>query len=343
MSERPFHCIPGELWLDDEVLDSVSDDAESLFRKFADASDRDWRIRVSSDKDPMAHAHSLRARLFRGMTKNQRWPRARIDSALRELRASGLLQFQVHDQHGERHWFELAPRLQYTKGEDRGKPPAPPVQGELLQGGLALLPKEDKETRGQGEGERKASPRTHGRLLPSRSGPDGRSDRIAVRGEKSKKRTDPDSRLRQGASAGLACAASPAVDEGENRVGDGEVIRNQSGTSDQSGIPSAKPPSELMTPSSLMTDYSPESPHARTIVALQASKLGQRLCRFLGPGKTMTEARASGAEWLRILREESDVLECLLEQGERIRDSELKTGDARARFLMRRLKDRRAA
>lgn len=142
MSERPFHCIPGELWLDDEALDAVSDDAEFLFRKFADASDRDWRIRVSREVDPMAHAHSLRARLFRGMTKNQRWPRARIDSALRELRARGLLHLNVHGTGAEeRHWLELAPRLQYTKGEDRGRMPGAAVQGEMgLQQGLALLP-----------------------------------------------------------------------------------------------------------------------------------------------------------------------------------------------------------
>lgn len=79
---------------------------------------------------------------------------------------------------------------------------------------------------------------------------------------------------------------------------------------------------------------------AQPIDVLMSTPLGKRLAKFLGPSQMLKEARASGAEWSRILRKEADSLENLLDQAERI-CAELPSGLARAKFLTKRLGDRR--
>lgn len=81
---------------------------------------------------------------------------------------------------------------------------------------------------------------------------------------------------------------------------------------------------------------------ATPIEAITATTLGRRLNKFLGMAQMVTEAQRSGAEWLRILREEGPALEDALEQGERCA-GELGNGLTRAKFLTKRLAERRAA
>lgn len=103
-----------------------------------------------------------------------------------------------------------------------------------------------------------------------------------------------------------------------------------------------KPPSEAVGNRARPSGEESPERFARSIEELKSTPLGKRLVSFIGTGQMLKEAKASGAEWLRILREEAANLEDLLDQGERIRDAELKTGQARAKFLTGRLKQRRA-
>ena len=79
---------------------------------------------------------------------------------------------------------------------------------------------------------------------------------------------------------------------------------------------------------------------ARSTEEIAKTKLGRRLAKFIGPTQMVSESQHSGAEWLRILREESACLEELLEQGERTR-AEMPNGSTRAKFLTLRLGQRR--
>lgn len=81
---------------------------------------------------------------------------------------------------------------------------------------------------------------------------------------------------------------------------------------------------------------------ARSPEVLMKSPLGRRLFTFLGMVQTAEECSRSGAEWERILVEEAEALEQLLDQAERMR-AELPTGIAKAKFLTKRLSERRAA
>jgi hypothetical protein len=83
--------------------------------------------------------------------------------------------------------------------------------------------------------------------------------------------------------------------------------------------------------------------HARNVELLFGTGLGTRLAKFLGPQQTVEEMTRSGANWLRIVAEHAAELDELLQQGERSasHDPEMKTGKGRARFLTRRLSDRR--
>lgn len=85
-----------------------------------------------------------------------------------------------------------------------------------------------------------------------------------------------------------------------------------------------------------------ESRFARDIESLMASPRGRRLAQFLGMPQMLEEARRSGAEWMRILRDEGAALEELLDQGERCK-ADMPEGSTRAKFLTARLKQRRAA
>jgi len=142
MSERPFHCIPGEQWLADETLNAafaLNPDAEIIFRRLADASDRDWLVRVSNEDDPMAYAGSLRRKLFDSEALFLKWDKRRINAALSLLLARSCLSREVH---GEEHYIGIAERLRYRRDATQraGRKPAPAQQDLSLQGEMVLLP-----------------------------------------------------------------------------------------------------------------------------------------------------------------------------------------------------------
>jgi|LakMenEpi03Aug12_release.lakeMendotaPanAssembly.Ray.scaffolds.fasta_scaffold566416_1 hypothetical protein len=76
--------------------------------------------------------------------------------------------------------------------------------------------------------------------------------------------------------------------------------------------------------------------------ALVMSPLGKRLGTFLGRMQMAEECVYRGAYWQRILSDDPDVLCELLDQGERCA-SEMPDGKTRAKFLSKRLKERKAA
>jgi len=76
------------------------------------------------------------------------------------------------------------------------------------------------------------------------------------------------------------------------------------------------------------------------IEELNATTLGRRVGVFLGASQWLREAAASGREWLRILREETAELEEVIDQAERCR-VELPNGSTRAKFIIKRLGERR--
>lgn len=80
---------------------------------------------------------------------------------------------------------------------------------------------------------------------------------------------------------------------------------------------------------------------ARPVEVFTISDLGNRLHRFIGPAQMIHEARVSGAFWLDVIATEGEMLADLLEQGERIPATELRDGKSRAKFLSKRIKERR--
>jgi hypothetical protein len=83
-----------------------------------------------------------------------------------------------------------------------------------------------------------------------------------------------------------------------------------------------------------------ETSFARSPEEFAQTALGRRLAKFIGPAQMVEEAKQSGAEWMRILREEGTALSDLLDQGERTR-AEMPNGATRAKFLTLRLGQRR--
>lgn len=83
-------------------------------------------------------------------------------------------------------------------------------------------------------------------------------------------------------------------------------------------------------------------PFIRTKEQLFAMPMGRRLHDYIGPVQMATELRESGAEWLRICRDETAELADLLETAERTR-TDRTTGKHRAQDLTRRLGERRKA
>lgn len=102
---------------------------------------------------------------------------------------------------------------------------------------------------------------------------------------------------------------------------------------------SARDPSEPQGNRALSSGK--ETSFARSPEEIAQTDLGRRLARFIGAGQMVHEAKQSGAEWMRIIREESKALTDLLEQGERTR-AEMPNGATRAKFLTLRLGQRRA-
>jgi hypothetical protein len=132
MPERPFLCTPW-IWLTDSALNSISEEAELLFRRLAQNVDKHWRLAVD-EHDP---AQTIRCRCFEPMKRFRQWSTPRIDRCLGELLASGCVQRLSTD---GRFWLQVAERLRYVKGHDPTAMPAPPEQAELIMATPLLLP-----------------------------------------------------------------------------------------------------------------------------------------------------------------------------------------------------------
>lgn len=84
---------------------------------------------------------------------------------------------------------------------------------------------------------------------------------------------------------------------------------------------------------------------SRPVTAIAMLPHGARLVKFIGEPKMSEEAKRSGAYWVDALVNQPTLMDDLLELGERTRstDSRLATGQGRAEFLSRKLKERTAA
>jgi hypothetical protein len=80
----------------------------------------------------------------------------------------------------------------------------------------------------------------------------------------------------------------------------------------------------------------------RSPEALLMSPVGKRLGMFLGRMQMAEECVYRGAYWQRIIEDDADILAELLDQGERCAH-EMPEGKTRAKFLSKRLKERKAA
>jgi hypothetical protein len=133
MPERPFQCTP-TAWNRDPILNSVSWEAEFLFRRIALECDRYWRIAVDAEN----MAHSIRCRAFESQRRYRAWALPKVARYLNELQAAGIVQRLVQ---GERCWLEVGEWLQYAKGSGATSEPECAVQPELnLPATLFALP-----------------------------------------------------------------------------------------------------------------------------------------------------------------------------------------------------------
>lgn len=92
----------------------------------------------------------------------------------------------------------------------------------------------------------------------------------------------------------------------------------------------------------LMAGREPEPKFARSPDMLVMSPLGKRLGAFLGRMQMAEECVYRGAYWQRIIEDDTDILSELLDQGERCAH-EMPDGKTRAKFLSKRIKERKAA
>ena len=110
MTPRDFIVTPSA-WLTDTRLNSLSDDAELMFRRLAQVTDKNWRFLF----DPTDPAHSVRTAVFSPKRRFRAWNPDRIRRCLNELTAAGML--VLHSQ-GDRSWWEIAEPFKYVKGRD---------------------------------------------------------------------------------------------------------------------------------------------------------------------------------------------------------------------------------
>jgi hypothetical protein len=135
MTPRDFICTPSS-WITDPRLNSLSDDAELLFRRLAACTDGHWRFPY----DPSALEHSVRTAAFSPPRRFRAWNSNRIHRCLSELTAAGML---TRHYQGDRCWLKVADLYQYQKGRDPlGIESPKEIQPDLpdLEAGLAVLP-----------------------------------------------------------------------------------------------------------------------------------------------------------------------------------------------------------
>jgi len=144
MPERPFVCTPTE-WNRDAVLNGVSWEAEFLFRRIVNETDRHWRLLVDGENIPQ----SIRCRAFEPRRRHDAWTLPKIARLLNELLSAGVVRRLVQ---GSRCWIEVADHLQYEKGKDKAAGPDVPEQAAMELGAeLFPLPPPD-HLRGGGAG-----------------------------------------------------------------------------------------------------------------------------------------------------------------------------------------------
>ena len=131
MTPRDFIVTPSS-WITDPVLNGLSDDAETLFRRLASCTDKHWRFAF----DPNALEHSVRTAVFSPTRRFRAWNPDRIRRSLNELTAAGML---IRHCQGDRCWLQVADAYRYEKGRDPLGIEAPPQQPELPESGLNLF------------------------------------------------------------------------------------------------------------------------------------------------------------------------------------------------------------
>lgn len=167
MPERAFQCTPAS-WNRDPILNSVSWEAEFLFRRITLECDRYWRLAV----DAKNMAHSVRCRALETQRRFDAWTLPKVARYLNELLAAGIVRRLVQ---GERCWLEVAGWLQYVKGSNAHAEPGRTEQTEMsLQGEFAIVPSPKAESDG--------TSRSHSNERTSRREKDKTSTR-AVYGE----------------------------------------------------------------------------------------------------------------------------------------------------------------
>jgi hypothetical protein len=236
----------------------------------------------------------------------------------------------IHKISPRKEWLEIHPDYRHAKGNKEtsyGDEPEAPVQGEL---GFApvVVPRRAQKINGlRAEGEKsKATESGAHRGAGGAEIGDGRSEMGG--GNRALSSGGGDAARREVES----CLLRPeALRRAQRDMG---AIESSGGDARSAGSGPVAAPGRM--------DNEKER-FVRSVEELQGSALGKRWARFLGPSQVLIEARESGAEWARIFREEAENLEALLDQGERIREAELKTGLSRAKFLTGRLGERRAA
>jgi hypothetical protein len=131
MSARPFQCTPAN-WNRDPVLNSVSWEAEFLFRRISLECDRYWRMTVDGENV----AHSVRCRALEPLVRYRAWQENKVARLLDELRAAGIVILLCQ---GGRAWLQVANWLQYAKGSAPEIVPERAEQEEMALPGPELF------------------------------------------------------------------------------------------------------------------------------------------------------------------------------------------------------------
>lgn len=282
-----------EFWNHDVAINSLSRDAELLFRKLDLFRQDDHRFPIIPSPQMPSNLHAALYYLRKGvrLTDVARW--------LDEIQKAGAI--VVRD--SERGWYgEIVERLRYN-AEDfaKGASRCGPRKARIQQAEQANLPLPPMSV-----------------LRPAQT-----------QAEKSKPYdyeygTDHDPNQRP--AEARRPAAMPQRVMNRSDAAEGESKRMN--------------PKPMLPPA--VAGREPNPKFARSPDALVMSPLGKRLGTFLGRMQMAEECVYRGAYWQRILEDDAEVLRELLDQGERCAH-EMPDSQTRAKFLSKRLKERKAA